>query len=169
MLHLLSYERTGSATQSVADLSLRQFTAKAKEFSAECNIHVFGESGYQVPAFAKTCTSFESNMFCIWQSMKGFQHLRYPPVLFDTLRRQSGLQCHGIDSFTLSIFWYVYEFHRAISILRTHAGASFISWLKSLSFTFFACSTSTLRSSSVIFSSPMVRMAVTTSIISSDL
>ena len=42
------------------------------------------ESGNQVPAFAETCTSFESNMFCIWQSMKGFQHLRYPPVLFDT-------------------------------------------------------------------------------------
>ena len=42
------------------------------------------ESGYQVPAFAKTCTSFESNMFCIWQNMKGFQYLRYPPVLFDT-------------------------------------------------------------------------------------
>ena len=58
MLHLLSYERTDSSTQSVADLSLRQFTAKAKEFSAECDIHVFGESGYQVPAFAETCTSF---------------------------------------------------------------------------------------------------------------
>lgn len=65
MLHLLSYERTGSAMQSVADLSLRQFTAKAKKFSAKCNIHVFGESGYQFPSFAETCTSFESNMFCI--------------------------------------------------------------------------------------------------------
>lgn len=42
------------------------------------------ESGYQVPAFAETCTSFESNVFCIGQSMQGFQHLRYPPVLFDT-------------------------------------------------------------------------------------
>ena len=57
MLHLLSYERTGSSTQSVADLSLRQFSAKAKKFSAKCNIHIFGESGYQVPAFAETCTS----------------------------------------------------------------------------------------------------------------
>ena len=38
-------------------LSLRQFTAKAKKFSAECNIHVFGESGNQVPAFAETCSS----------------------------------------------------------------------------------------------------------------
>ena len=84
MLHLLSYERTSRTTELVADLGLRQFTAKAKEFSAECNIHVFGESGNQVPAFAETCTSFESNMFCIWQSMKSFQHLRYPPVLFDT-------------------------------------------------------------------------------------
>ena len=42
------------------------------------------ESGYQVPAFAETCTSLESNMLCIRQSMQGFQHLRYPPVLFDT-------------------------------------------------------------------------------------
>ena len=43
MLHLLSYERTSRTTELVADFGLRQFTAKAKEFSAECNIHVFGE------------------------------------------------------------------------------------------------------------------------------
>ena len=42
------------------------------------------ESGNQVPTFAETCTSFESNMFRIWQSMKGLQYLRYPPILFDT-------------------------------------------------------------------------------------
>ena len=45
ILHLLPNKRTRCATEFVANLGLRQFTAETKKLSAECNVHIFGEPG----------------------------------------------------------------------------------------------------------------------------
>ena len=55
-----------------------------KEACQQLIIADINKKNYEQQAKEGLKNGILSNMFCIWQSMKGFQHLRYPPVLFDT-------------------------------------------------------------------------------------